>query len=422
MAVQVKAEELFWVQTIDRNASGTGNGYCPIVIDSNNLPHIAYTGVAADSTGDMTFCVRYASWNGTCWNTQTIDQGMAYSLVLKNGNPYILYGSSKGLICASWNGYQWVTNIVDKDGAVFGVITSDSSGNLYVAYNDGTNIKYASGSGSNWNIQTIPTHEQGIIAYLSCQLDKNNTPHIMYYSESTYFDKSTGVNYRSLDVKIATNHNSVWKIENVSLPPPVTYFGNMVLDSNDNPELIYTQSRWTSATDTTSINSLIYAHWNGNAWETQTVVPNTDITNNYVMDTAGFLALDSNDQPHISYISSSSGLTYASLTNDNIWKTQTIDNYVNTSARWPCYMAIDANHNPHISYIATSADIGLPNYTVHMMYTTANTTAETNASPQTSSPIENTSITPELTILFLSIFTLGIVVILGLYRWKKKKQ
>jgi hypothetical protein len=34
--------ELSWnVQTVDENAAGIGNGYCPIAVDSNNNPHIS---------------------------------------------------------------------------------------------------------------------------------------------------------------------------------------------------------------------------------------------------------------------------------------------------------------------------------------------------------------------------------------------
>jgi len=412
--VQINAYRPFSAQTIDRSAAGIGNGYCPIVVDSSNKPHIAYTGVTADSTGYMTYWVKYAVWNGTNWETQTVTEGMAYSLALnKEGNPDILYGhGSKGLMYANWNGYKWITYTVDESNADFGVLAFDKSGTLHIAYTDGTNIKYASGSGSNWNIQTVPTHEQGIIAYLSFQINVDNTPYIMCYSEGAYLDKSAGVNYRSLDVKLITNQNSEWKIENISLPQPVTYFGNMVLDSNGNPELIYTQSRWTSATDTTSINSLAYARWNGDTWETQTVVPNTDITYNYVMMTTGFLALDSKDQPYVCYISSTSGLTYASQINDDTWITQA----VNASARWPCYMAIDANNNPHISYIATSGNI------VDLAYATASTTTEPTPPAQTTTHIQNISITAETSFFLFVVGAIAVVVLIfGLFWWKKSK-
>jgi hypothetical protein len=369
---------LSWdIQTVDESVAGTGNGYCPIVMDSNNLPHIAYTGVAADSTGDMTLWVRYASWNGTVWNTQTVAEGRAYSIVLdKNGNPYILYGGINGLMYAYWNGYNWIPHTVDAEanGADFGVIVFDSLGTMHVAYTDGTNIKYASGSGSNWNIQTIDKYDPGTVPlFLSFQLNTNNTPYIMYYTPGSYLDENTGVAYRSLDVKLAINQNSKWNTENVTLPFPASFIGNLILDSHGNPHLIYVQNHYASGTYTATSKSLLYARWNGQTWETQTVVSTTDFAYNWGDSPIEFLTLDSADRPHICYISSSSEVTYVSQINDDVWKTQIVGNSVNSSARWPCYMVLDTNNNPHISYLAGS---DLSSYIANLMYATANTTTE----------------------------------------------
>ncbi len=42
-ATPVHATPSWIVLTVDVNAYGYGNGYSPIVLDSNNIPHIAYT-------------------------------------------------------------------------------------------------------------------------------------------------------------------------------------------------------------------------------------------------------------------------------------------------------------------------------------------------------------------------------------------
>ncbi len=44
LATPVHAQQNWNVQTVDTRAAGRGsNGYCPIVVDSNNVPSIAYT-------------------------------------------------------------------------------------------------------------------------------------------------------------------------------------------------------------------------------------------------------------------------------------------------------------------------------------------------------------------------------------------
>ena len=89
-------------QKVDNNAY-TLEGRCPIVLDSNNSPHIAYTDVHVESDGFQTTLAMYASLNGSGWNTQQIAKGRTYSLALDaDDKPYILYSRSwEPLMCAS---------------------------------------------------------------------------------------------------------------------------------------------------------------------------------------------------------------------------------------------------------------------------------------------------------------------------------
>ena len=160
-----------------------GNGYNPIVVDSNNNPHIAYTDYV-----NGTYFVMYASWNGSDWSTQTVAEGFAFSLVLDaNGNPQVLYnnpyvgsypeGPSRPLMYASWTGTNWNIQTVDKHVG-YGVVALDSSGNPNVAYTTGKTVKYASWIGSNWNIQTVDTDSVLGPSYLA--VDSNGNSHISY--------------------------------------------------------------------------------------------------------------------------------------------------------------------------------------------------------------------------------------------------
>ena len=304
-AVPVHAALSWSVQTVDENGAAMGNGYCPIAVDSNNITHIAYTDWNESTVSQFTkFFAMHATWNGTGFSTQKVSEGFAYSLVLDaNGNPHILYGAI-GLMYASWTGTDWVSQTVDVNGAGFGMVALDSSGNPHVAYTDGATIKYAILKGSSWSIQTVDTYKPGDLAFrLSFALDKNNTPYIMY-SPSSYADYSQAVGIRAINVTLATYQSSSWNIQPLSLPPPTGDYGNLVVDSKGYIHSIFTQYHYVSSENKTILSTILYASWNGTAWNTQTVVSNISFN-------SMSLALDSHDYPHIF---TSSG-TYASWLN-----------------------------------------------------------------------------------------------------------
>jgi hypothetical protein len=104
-------------------------------------------------------------------------------------------------------------------------------------------------------------------------------------------------------------------------------YNSLALDSNDNPHISYYGN-----------DNLKYAIWNGSGWVSQTVdAPGT-------VGQFNSLALDSNDDPHISYYSNNN-LKYATW-NGSGWVMQTID----TGGMRFSSLALDSNDAPHISY------------------------------------------------------------------------
>jgi hypothetical protein len=391
-AVPVQASLSWSVQTVDNNAY-TFQSRCPIALDSNNSPHIAYTDVRVESDGFQTPLVMYANWNGTDWSTQQIAIGRAFSLVLDaNDHPHVLYSRSREpLMYASLTGTSWVSQTVDANGAGFGMVALDSSGNPHVAYTDGTSIKYAILKGSSWDIQTVATYKPGDLAFgLAFALDKNNNPYIMY-SPSSYADYSQPVGIQAINVTLATYQNSSWKIQPLSLPPPTGDYGNIVVDSKGYLHSFFMQHYVSS--DNRIRGTILYASWNGIAWETQTVVSNISLP--YSLS----LALDSNDYPHISY--STGEPMYASWTG-TAWDIQTAD--------FAGYLAVDANGNPHISYVA-----GSPTVITNLMYATATETAP-SPTAQPSSPTF-----PALPLLIASATVIIGAIIITVY-FKKRKH
>ncbi len=396
-AVPAHAAPTWSVQTLDTNTPDLSD-YCPIVVDSNNNPHIAYT--------NRDYGVMYASWNGSAWNTEKVVGGTVFGLALDaNNNPHFLHdGGISGLMYTSWTGTNWKTETVDKNGTSFGSLALDSLGNPHIAYTAGKEVEYASWTGANWNIQTIDTSQSIYSPRVSLAIDSNNIPYLMYGSLA--------------DVKLAVYNNSNWSIQTVA--SNMDSLGNIVLDSKGYPHLIYAHDY--SETYPPN-NTIMYTSWDGTAWNTQMAVSNVSEGGIGTRDgffTMGYLSLDSHDYPHIAYVTSSPEgasnwgyLAYASWTG-RAWNIQTVNSTVIAQS---CYLAVDSNGNPHISLIGViqgseAAQLtGAYSWIVPIMYAT------TTEPTQTSSPIVSA-----LPLLLVSAVVIIGIVVTVVYVWKKKIQ
>jgi hypothetical protein len=267
------------------------------------------------------------------WNIQTVDQGYVgwdNTLVLdSSGNPHISYYDERNhdLKYASWTGSAWNTQTVDQKGDVGQYISLalDSKDNPHISYIDTTNgnLKYANLVSSGWSIQTVaPTVTQDFGTALA--LDSKDNPHISYWGKGLMYASWTGSTWNIQAVDL--NVNQTIGIENFNAAAGIS----LVLDSKDNPHISYC-----------ALN-LMYASWKGPTWNIQTLDSNGDVKFN------PSLVLDSAENPHISYQDYTSGyLMYASLS-DLTWNIQAVDSIGYTSE--VSSIALDSLGNPHISY------------------------------------------------------------------------
>jgi hypothetical protein len=299
-------------QTVDATtavgaSSASVGTYSSLALDSKGYPHISYINYTNFNTGYLTINsslvfgdLKYAWWDGTSWKNQTVDFGVGgyvdsyCSLAIdSSGKPHILYYSSNGsngnLRYASWTGSSWTTETVDSKGTTgFSSLTMDSAGNPYITYFDSNgNLKYATKTNTGWNLQIV---DYSVVIHSwggsNCRiiLDSNGIPHIGYWKEANS-DSSNGLMY-------AFWNGTGWNIETVDTVNVVGYgsvggWSSLALDSNGYPHISYV--------DQNSYAALKYAWWNGTAW------------NKAILDTmnVGFyssLAIDSSGKSHISYM------------------------------------------------------------------------------------------------------------------------
>jgi hypothetical protein len=247
---------------------GCNEGKGSFVLDSQGNPHIIHS--YADLPF-MTFNLEYASLNGSNWNIQTVGEKMyASSLAFDSqDNPQIIYESYDhtiddyiggglfnsydiiGLKYASWNGTTWNSQNIEVPASISGVqsLALDSSNNPHVVFFDAKGLEYAIRIGSTWTIQVIAEINGGTASLV---LDSNGNPNILFQE---YYDES----YEYGPLEYASLNGLTWNIQVFEQGTG----GSLALDSKGNPYISYMEN-----------NSLMLSSWLGNSWSNQTIIQN----------------------------------------------------------------------------------------------------------------------------------------------------
>ena len=162
-----------WVNTeVDRQDDNIFTGIS-IALDSNSNPHISYVAIENISYGYDQYDQRYAYWNGSTWDTETIsnyyETDKTVIKIDSQDRPHIAhYGEYGGYKVASWNGNQWTRIDLEEDNCYsvhwqyfdMDLDDNDNPHFLYTATNyceptTVTWMKYAAWNGSSWEIELL---------------------------------------------------------------------------------------------------------------------------------------------------------------------------------------------------------------------------------------------------------------------------
>ena len=227
-----------WVcQTIDPTGGGR---HASLALDSHGFPHITYYGSSS---------LKYASWNGTVWTTQIIDPGVMYNVSIgyysslqidSHDNPQVSYDDkTNGLMkYASWDGSQWNIQTVDsgdtRTSDTDNSLAIDSHDSPHISYLFNSNLKYAQRTSSGWNVQTVDTTGDPIASVgvsPSIGLDSKDTPHISYIDQ-----------YRGGLLKYAYINNSTWRIYGLTNGLHGGYTTSLAVGANDTVYIVHGDS------------------------------------------------------------------------------------------------------------------------------------------------------------------------------------
>jgi len=180
---------LTWhISVVDQNGNVGYNS--SIAVDSQNHIHISYRNYD-------TLSLKYAFYNGTTWQISTIDSqpisGVGTCIALdSSGNPHIAYyqtdtgWGSPNIKYASFNGTTWQIEIIDQyfttgqfNADSIG-LAIDSANKPHISYYNSQygDLYYATYDGSTWQKTVVDSSSAG--AWNSIATDSANHPHIVY--------------------------------------------------------------------------------------------------------------------------------------------------------------------------------------------------------------------------------------------------
>jgi hypothetical protein len=259
------------------------------------------------------------------WHIVTVDKservGLGTSIALdSNGYPYISYYDEYNdcLKLAKWVGNSWKINIIDNETIGTSTVI-DSNDHIHIAYYDSNiELKYAYYNGNYWHIEVVDT-STNVYGPPSIDLDKNNYPHISYTT------------YGGHEIKYAYWDGSKWNIQYIDKLYSSACYSDIALDSRGYPHISYGDASHTS---------LRYAYWDGRSWHKEIIDSNGN---------GGSIAIDSKNHPYIAYFTRYDYYLRCAHFDGSKWNIDIIDtNALGAgSSRW---IAVDSNDRPHVSY------------------------------------------------------------------------
>lgn len=156
-----------------------------LVLDSNDIPHISFKKGVPDSEGSI---IRYATKTADEWKVEIVDAstvagGDTGIAVDSEGRPHIAYNDygNEAKMYAYWDGESWQTQVVavDTDEGEGTKIAIDNNDYPRIVYNnyakEPCTLMYAAWNGSLWDVKIVD--KAGISSII---VDRGNHAHIAY--------------------------------------------------------------------------------------------------------------------------------------------------------------------------------------------------------------------------------------------------
>ncbi|MBU1704061.1 MAG: Ig-like domain-containing protein, partial [Nanoarchaeota archaeon] len=266
-------------------------------------------------------------------NDYPIAGGTAYTVLVDKGDIADLSGNDLA------NDYTWsfttagVPFVRESVGSVNlpqTAIAVDSNNKVHMCYKglSDQDLKYVTNASGSWVTETISSNAYNNASTPSIAVDSNGYAHVCYLDTA-----------RAL--KYATNSSGAWVTEGGTFPDlsPVSYL-SIAVDSSGKVHIAC------AGDESNSSRSLKYIRNASGNWSTAT------IDSVYVYGTS--IALDSNDEVHISYGDTTNhAVKYTTENVGRTWPKEIVDD-LNNLIPIGVSMSLDSNDKAHISYGVSS--------------------------------------------------------------------
>jgi len=312
-------DEVWAIETIEAGLSSDCD--LSIATDGQDLPHVSYV-------GPYPYALRYASRSGTEWQIDTIvadvPRKARVSLAIDtDGLPHVSYRGGN-LSYASRPDSSWLVQEVDGTSTANCALALDSSNYPHIAYIVSYSyvLRHAGWDGSAWIIQNIEAGVDG--ANVAIAIDSSDNPHICYRVENT--------------VKYAVWTGSAWTTAGIYTGESDVYGCSLALTADDQPCVSFIDAASTG---------LVYATKMGDSWAIETAA----VLNYAYSPWSPSLQLDSLGLPHIMcpFRHSTCECSAAYVTRPGTdWVTDVVDGGMSWTAQ--LWLALDSDDRPHIGY------------------------------------------------------------------------
>jgi hypothetical protein len=269
--------------------------------------HARETALKLDSWGNATisYCdytdqlLKLARQDGSGWLIETVDNSDGIctnvSLALDNlDRPHISYCIDSHLKFAGFDGAAWRIDTVDTAGYSRNSLALEArTGRPHISYRNGSQIRYAWRDRTTWHLETVEEWAGQYGRSAALALDPvTGRPHLAFDS---------GVMESILTVNHAWHNGTGWQTEWVS---PTGLGGSEISIALDATGLAHV-AFFRSFHAQTSAKHLVHAYRDAGIWQ----IEELDSSVRVGWNTS--LALDGDEQPHISYTDNAGNVRYA---------------------------------------------------------------------------------------------------------------
>lgn len=291
-----------------------------------------------------------AAASGGAWQIEMVDQsgtGRYTSLKIdKQGNAHLVYVVDDGkdtLKYAFWDHVlrRWFTEKV-AEGASFSSLALDSQQHPHISWADygtvhGCKLHHAYWDGTSWKVQAIPLAAETVAYYTSIALDANDNPSISYYE----YDGPRGTEFRvRMRVVTWTGHN--WQVTTADGSNQSGKFNSLAIDTRGMLHLAYANVNAGTA-------GLRYGVWDGDSWRTEEADGRFGGNLDYVGHGVA-MVLDSNGDPHVSYLNSTKPSVRYAVRKNGKWVVEVADRLIGVGYPDRNSIALDERGTPYLSH------------------------------------------------------------------------